>query len=464
VSTDHLLLGIQSAQPRSGGGAREVNIGDLIDARPLSRLQLTVLTLCFLVVLLDGFDNQVIGIVAGAMAKDLRIPLTQFGAVFGTGLAGMILSGIFVGPLADRWGRKRMLIVATLCFGVASLLTVRVQTLPELLIVRFLTGIGLGGVLPNIIALTAEFSPRRLSRTCITAMICGLPAGAVIGGLLAAALLPHFGWQAMFYVGGLAPIVLAVMLMFWLPESIRYLIMRGAYPERVARIVRALEVGAIDGGADTQGVLYTSQDSLARSGGNSGGSVRRIFTEGRALSTIFLWIPYFLNLTVLYFILNWLPAVIVASGRSQSLGIAAITAFSIGGIMGCLIQGPLMNRVGAARSMIAEFLVVALYATLLGTTSPGRVGLVIATVVAGGALVGIQAGLNALAAEIYPTAIRATGAGWALGVGRCGSIAGPIAGGLMLSMHWDAQQIFRVGIVPSLLAAAAIFANHLRRA
>jgi AAHS family 4-hydroxybenzoate transporter-like MFS transporter len=408
------------------------------------------------VVLVDGFDNQVIGIVAASIATDLRIPLNQFGPIFGAGVAGMIMGGIIVGPLADWLGRRWMLVLATLCFGVASLLTVRVQTLSELLLARFVAGVGLGGVLPNVIALTAEFSPRRLSRTCITVMVCGLPAGALLGGLLAAALLPEYGWRAMFYVGGLVPIALAVALILWMPESVRYLILRGAPVERIARIVRAIAPGAT-----TQGVRYVNQDTDASGGTMRGHGLRHIFMEGRALSTIFLWIAYFMNLTVLYFTINWLPAVIVASGRAQSLAVGAIMAFSVGGVVGCLAQGPLMNRLGASRALITEFLLAALYAVLLAV-NPAPLTLILMTVVAGGALVGIQAGLNALAAEIYPTAVRATGAGWALGVGRCGSIVGPLAGGLMLAVHWDATQIFRVGVIPSLLGAAAIFANRRR--
>lgn len=439
---------------------REVDIGDLIDARPLGFRQIATLALCLLVVLLDGFDNQAIALVVPAMSRDLHIPLSQFGSVFGMAAIGMILSAMVVGPLADRAGRKRMLVLSTLCFGAGSFLTAHAQTLPELLALRFVTGIGLGGVLPNVIAIAAEFSPRRLSRTCIAMMVSGLPAGAMAGALIASALLPAHGWKATYYVGGIAPVVVAIAVALWMPESVRYLIARDAAHDRISRIVRIIAPDVA-----THDVRFVSRDGAERRSGSGTRRthVREIFAEGRAWATIFLWIPYFMNLMVLYFSISWLPSLIIASGRSMTVSTAAITAFSIGGILGSLGQGPLMNRFGAARVLTAECGAAFLYATLLGTTQLGAIGIVAATAVAGYMLIGVQAGLNALAAEIYPTAIRATGAGWALGAGRLGSIVGPLLGGVMIGLHWDAQQIFLATAVPSLLAVAAIYVGHRRK-
>lgn len=433
---------------------RELDIGDLIDSRPLRFRQITTLALCLLVVLLDGFDNQAIALLLSAMSRDLQIPLGQFGPVFGMAAIGMIASAIIIGPLADRLGRKRMLVCSTFCFGAGSLLTAHVQTLPELLVMRFATGIGLGGVLPTVIAIAAEFSPKRLSRTCIAVMVAGLPAGAMVGALTASALLPTHGWQATYYVGGIAPIVVAIAVMLWMPESPRHLIAHGAPHARVANIVRLIAPDV-----DTDAVHLVSRDARTRQSldGSQRVGIREVFTGGRAAATIFLWVPYFMNMMVVYFSISWLPSVIIASGRSVTLSTAATAAFGLGGILGSLCQGPLMNRVGPAPVLIIQCSLAALYAVLLGTVHLGAVAIVVATAIGGYALLGVQAGLNALAAETYPTSIRATGAGWALGAGRLGSITGPLLGGVMIASQLNAQQIFQATAVPSLFAVAAIY-------
>ncbi|AJX00440.1 sugar (and other) transporter family protein [Burkholderia gladioli] len=442
-----------SEQVADTAARRDVDVGDLINSRPLGFRQTMTLALCLLVVLLDGFDNQAIALLLSAMSHDLHIPLGRFGPVFGMAAIGMIASAIIIGPLADRFGRKRMLVGSTLCFGVGSLFTAYVHTLPELLTMRFVTGIGLGGVLPTVIAIAAEFSPKRLARTCIAVMVAGLPAGAMLGALTAPTLLHTHGWQATYYLGGAAPVIVAIAVAVWMPESVRHLIAHGAPPARIAKVVRLIAPDI-----NTDSVNLVSRDALVdqpRDGQRIG--AREIFTGGRAWATIFLWVPYFTNMMVVYFSISWLPSVIVASGRSSSLSTAATAAFAFGGILGSLGQGPLMNRLGPAPVLITQCGLAALYAFLLGTTHPGAIVIIVATAIAGCALLGVQAGLNALAAETYPTSIRATGAGWALGAGRLGSIAGPLLGGAMMAAQWDTQQIFQATAVPSLIAVAAIY-------
>ncbi|MFT4068064.1 MFS transporter [Paraburkholderia sp.] len=440
-----------AAGPLTDANLREINVAGLIDARPLGRYQFVVLGLCLLVVLLDGFDTQTIGFLAPHIANALAIPLRQFGPVFGMGPLGMVVSAMIVGPIADHVGRKRMLIFATVCFGVGSLLTAIATTLPALIVARLVTGIGLGGVLPNVIALAAEFAPKRHARTCIAVMMCGLPAGSLAGGLVAAALLPAFGWKAAFYAGGLAPVVLALVLAAWMPESVRYLIARGADPARIARVLRAISPDA-----PSTGVRYVDHDNRAHGHKGKRVGARAVFTEGRAVSTVLLWIPYFMNLMLLYFSINWLPAIVNASGQTAALSLFAITSFNAGGMLGALSQGPVMNRFGPRPVLVSQCAITALYAVVLGLFHTNPICVVVFTAMAGYAVVGIQAGLNALSAEIYPTSIRATGAGWALGVGRLGSISGPLVGSVMIAMHWPPQRIFMAGVVPSLLALAAV--------
>ncbi len=431
-----------SSSPRSVA----VKVSDVIDERSMSTLQIATVALCMLVAVLDGFDTQTIGFLAPAISKTLGIPLAQFGSVFTSGLVGLMIGAMTLGSFADRLGRKKMLVLSTFAFGACAFLTAFAHTLPQLLVIRFLTGIGLGGAMPNVVSLASEFSPRRHARVCVTLLFCGMPAGAVLGGIVSAALLSRYGWHAVFYVGGVLPMVVALAVLAWMPESVKYLIARRNGDPRVRHTMLRI---APDLAANN--VTFVDQERKYL-----GIPVRHLFTEGRASKTILLWIPYFMNLLVLYFVISWLPAVLVLSGHPVSMGIEAITAFSVGGIAGSLAQGRLMNRYGVAPVLLGEFAVYVSLVVVLALLPLGDAWIIATTFGAGAAVQGAQAGLNSLAAEIYPTSMRATGVGWALGVGRIGSILGPAAGSLMLAYHWDAQHIFLAGVVPGCIAGLAI--------
>ena len=402
----------------------------------------------------SAFFNSIIGFLAPAIAEALQVPLQSFAPVFVAGLLGLMCGAGVLGPVADRWGRKWTIVLSTLVFGLFSFLTAYAASFNELLLFGFLTGIGLGGALPNVVALTAEYSPKRLQAIFVSMLFTGMSLGAMLGGLVASALLPVWGWQSVFYVGGLLPLVMTIILVAKLPESARYLIVHGASSERVSAIMARVAPGF----ADIRRVRLVPGAAALK-----GFSVGHLFTEGRALGTVLLWVPYFMNLLIIYFVISWLPAILRQASMPISAGVTAISLFSLGGIVGSLVQGISMQRLGSSRLLIAEFVAAVL---LIGSLSvlPASFGLVAAVAfVLGIAVQGAQAGLNALVAEFYPTAIRSTGVGWALAVGRIGSIVGPILGGVMLSLHWNLQQIFLAGTVPALCAALAILAGSRLR-
>lgn len=306
----------------------------------------------------------------------------------------------------------------------------------------------------NVVALTAEYSPKRLQAIFVSMLFTGMPLGAVLGGLVASALLPLWGWQSVFYVGGVLPLAMAVVLVAKLPESARYLIAHGARPDRVAALMARVAPSLPDAGR----VRFVPGAAPLK-----GFSVRHLFTEGRALGTVLLWLPYFMNLLIIYFVISWLPAVLRQASMPISAGVTAISLFSLGGILGSLVQGVTMERVGARRLLALEFFASVLLIGSLGVM-PASFGLIMAVAFVLGILVqGAQAGLNALVAGFYPTAIRSTGVGWALAVGRIGSIVGPILGGVMLSLDWSLQQIFLAGTVPALCAGLAVLAGSKLR-
>jgi len=441
------------------GAGRELNVGEVIDREPLSRFQAVTIALCGCVVVLDGFDTQSIGFLAPAIADTFKVPLASFGAVFSASLLGLMAGALTLGPVADRVGRRWTVIAATLAFGVFTALTPGATSMGQLAALRFLTGLGLGGAMPNLVALATEYSPKRLQAAVVAWMFAGIPIGAVCGGLVSAALLPAWGWQAVFYVGGGLPTLIAILLVARLPESVRFLIVRKAAPERVAALMRRVAPGLRIGPSDR----FTSAVEGAAVEAGGGLPMRHLFTEGRAAGTLLLWVPYFMNLLMIYFVVSWLPAILRQAHLPLSAGVMAITAFSVGGAAGCLVTGRLLRTAGAHPIVLGEFCAATVLIGVLALTPPLLWLILGVTAALGFAVQGAQAGLNALVAGYYPTPIRSTGIGWALGIGRIGSIIGPLLGGVMLSLDWPLRDIFLAGMAPAACAAAAVLVGSRRR-
>jgi len=434
---------------------RETTVSAVVDSQPLSRFQVGIFVMCGFVAVLDGFDTQSIGFLAPAIAESLKVPLPSFAPVFVAGLLGLMCGAGVLGPVADRLGRKWIIISSTALFGLFSVLTAHASSFNELLVLRFLTGIGLGGTMPNVVALTAEYAPKRLQAIFVSMLFTGMPLGAVLGGLVASALLPIWGWQSVFIVGGVLPLTMAIILVAKLPESARFLIVRCAEPGRIATLMARV----VPAHPEVSAARFVSEATTL-----TGFTIKHLFTEGRALGTVLLWIPYFMNLLIIYFVISWLPAVLRQTGMPIAAGVTAISLFSLGGIIGSLLQGVTMRKAGATPVLVSEFGLSILLIGSLGVLPPSLAMILTIAFVLGILVQGAQAGLNALVAGFYPTAIRSTGVGWALGVGRIGSVVGPILGGVMLSLHWDLQQIFMAGTVPALCAGTAVLAgSRLRR-
>ena len=429
--------------------APPIFVHDVIDTRPVGRLQLSAIIICMLVAILDGFDTQTIGMLAPAIAKDLSIPIKSFAPIFSAGLLGMLIGAVALAPLADRFGRKPIIVLSALIFGSLSFATAYAITFDQLLACRLITGIGLGAALPNALSLGAEYSPKRFSRIVVSTLICGMPLGAVLGGAVSAVLLPIHGWHSVFMVGGILPIAVALFALGFMPESARFLIARGGNSRRLQAIMQRI---ATD--------LPATQTYLAPEKKSAKVPIAELFRDGWWVDTLMLWIPYFMNLVVLYFIVSWMPAVLVGSGHPASVGITAISLFSLGGVVGCLAQGPLMTRFNARTLLLTELILYSALAVFLANWSENYLAVVVVSSLMGIVVQGAQAGFNVLATEIYPTHMRATGVGFAVGIGRIGSICGPMAGGLMLAFQLDVKYIFLSGIIPALIAAAAVACNR----
>jgi AAHS family 4-hydroxybenzoate transporter-like MFS transporter len=425
-----------------------INVTELIDLRPLTELQIRVVILCGLTIFLDGIDTIVIGLVAPSIAASIGTSVSSFGPVFGIGQAGILLGVLCFGPLGDRFGRKRLVIGSALLFAVFTLLTAWTTSFDELLAFRFLTGLGLGGVAPNAVALTSEFAPKRLRAAFVSLLWASLPLGGVMIGLLSSVLITRWGWQSLFYIGSIVPFLLVIVLIFALPESVSFLLTRGLDPENVRQIVHKI-APEIPASPDIRYVV--NEEKLP------GAPMKHLFTEGRAALTLLLWVPFFTSFMILIFVTSWIPTLLRAGGLSIAQAGFAIALNSLASFFGSGMVGRLMDRFGTYGVLIPAFILASIATGLLGysTASFAIVAMVISL---SGFFAGAsQAGVIALAAVTYPVAIRSTGVGWAMAIGRLGAVVGPILGGIFLGMQWRVDQIFLVIATPELIGAFCVF-------
>jgi AAHS family 4-hydroxybenzoate transporter-like MFS transporter len=429
----------------------ELNVTDLVDRGGLGGFQLGAFAVLAACLVMDGYDVQAMGYVAPALIREWSIPNAAMGPVFGAGLFGLFVGSLAFGVLADRVGRRPVLLGATCAFGVFTFLTAHATSLPQLLAIRFLAGLGLGAMMPNATALVGEYSPARLRVATMMIVTNGFMIGAVIGGFVSAWLIPAHGWRSVFYVGGLVPLVLLLPMFLWLPESLQFLAVRGGSPARIARWLRRIDPSAPAGDY----VRYVVREEARR-----GLAIVELFRSGRAGGTTLLWVVNFTNVLNAYFMASWLPTVVRDAGHSTSTAVLVATAAQVGGAIGTVVLGLVLQRVGFVQVLTACFTAAAVALALVGRPGLPLASLVVVAFVAGWGIFGGQPGLNALAATFYPTDLRSSGLGAALGVGRLGAVFGPLLASALMLRHWSHQALFEAATIPALISALVILATR----
>ncbi len=425
---------------------RVLDVGALIETRPIGPAQWTVIGLCALVAMLDGLDLQSIGLAAPAMGAQLHIAPQAFGVVFSAALAGLALGAFLLGPVADRVGRKRVLVGATFCFGIFTLATAYASNLPELLAVRFLTGVGLGGAMPSFISLASEYVPKSRRAGVVSLLWAGFPLGGVVGGLLGSWIIPAYGWQSIFLVGGILPILLSTILAIALPESASFLVAAGKPQDLIGRTLRRIFPDVSTAGE----IRYElARETVART------TVRELFRSGRAAGTILLWVSFFFAFMILVTNSAWSPILLRRVGIAPEQTALALALFNFGSLFGSAAAGMLLNRIGVLRVLPPTLTLGALAYAAVGWSAPSLDAVMVAEGLFGLLLGCASSGLIALAAIYYPVAIRSTGVGWATGIGRLGSVAGPLAVGQMVGAQWEVPTIFLTAGASVLIGAAA---------
>jgi MFS transporter, AAHS family, 4-hydroxybenzoate transporter len=426
-----------------------IDVVQVMDRARLSALQKRVIAICFGMALLEGFDSQAMGYAAPSVAREFGLGPGALSLVFSSGLLGMLVGSFLFGFLADRIGRRQVMIWCGLLIGVATLLiAVLGTTVAALAVLRFIAGVGMGGAISTQIAVAAEYTPARVRSTVIMVLVGSLGLGSFLGGLAAAALIPSYGWRSIFVLGGVLPLLLTAWILLRMPDSIRYLVAAGRQPDAL-RLLAQVAPDSLVG--DQPARLVLPEEPAQRS------PVATLFTQRRAIGTVLVWIAYFMNLLAVYFLLSWLPVLFEQVGLSQQMAVAATAVFALGGFIGGITLGMLIDRRGHAHRILAVgYLLAAAFAVIASLTANITPVLLIAIFLAGFGVIGCQGGISAAAASMYPTTARGTGVGWAAGIGRFGSILGPTVGGALIAAGLAATSIIASAAVPIVLAAAAV--------
>ncbi|MFV3414496.1 MFS transporter [Pseudomonas nitroreducens] len=420
------------------------NIPDVIDHAALSSFQWRVFALCFLVAIFDGFDTQAIAYTGPAIIESLKLSAGGLAPILSAGIVGMALGAMALGLFGDRFGRRPTVMGAVALFALATLATAFATTAEQILVLRFLAGLGMGGATPVLLALASEYGPARLRGAIVTGILLGLPAGAMLGGLLAAQVMPLIGWQGIFLAGGLLPLVLLVGLYFALPESLQFLATRSGETAQVRRILARISSRAL---ADD--VRFSVPEAATRT------SVRALFGPGLARNTLAVWLTYLFNWVAWFMFLSWLPTVLKTAGlpvEQAPLGTVTVNAVFILCAIPLSILLPRLNTRNVLLGLFALGVLVSLGLSLSGDNW------VLVFLLVGAAGLGIggqQIALNYLVVSAYPTRLRATATGWAIGLGRVGAIIGSALGGTFL--EWGGVAGFYLALAaPLLLALVAV--------
>lgn len=431
---------------------RNVRISDIIDSSRISLYQACVLALCFLIVLLDGFDTAAIGYIAPELQREWGIERAQLWPALSAGLVGMLIGNLCLGPVADRYGRRIVLLVCIFIFAVGTLASALSDSLLTLSVLRLLTGIGLGGVPPNCITLGSEYSPARHRMLLVALSYGGFTLGLAMGGEVAARIIPAFGWQGVLVIGGLAPLLLLPVLYRVLPESAHYM---AGKPGHAIALRKVME--KISGHREWDDAVFVGDERPSR---DDASPARQLFANGYALRTLLLWLTFFCCLSVFYLLTSWLPAFLRDYGYDVAQGSRIAAMIPLGGGIGGVIMAILMDRVGPFRVLPALCAIAALTLAMVGFQlgEDRDTWLLLSVFVLGFSLTGALNNLSIVSATLYPTSARATGVSWALGAGRIGSILGATIGGWLALMAESPARFFIWLAIPLVMAAFALVA------
>ena len=432
---------------------KSLDVQSFINQQPLSRYQWRVVLLCFLIVFLDGLDTAAMGFIAPALSQEWGIDRASLGPVMSAALIGMVFGALGSGPLADRFGRKGVLVGAVLVFGGFSLASAYATNVDQLLVLRFLTGLGLGAGMPNATTLLSEYTPERLKSLLVTSMFCGFNLGMAGGGFISAKMIPAYGWHSLLVIGGVLPLLLALVLMVWLPESARFLVVRNRGTDKVRKTLSPIAPQVV---AEAGSFTVPEQKAVA-----ARNVFAVIFSGTYGLGTLLLWLTYFMGLVIVYLLTSWLPTLMRDSGASMEQAAFIGALFQFGGVLSAVGVGWAMDRFNPHKVIGIFYLLAGVFAYAVGQSLGNITVLATLVLIAGMCVNGAQSAMPSLAARFYPTQGRATGISWMLGIGRFGAILGAWSGATLLGLGWNFEQVLTALLVPAALATVGVIVKGL---
>lgn len=427
---------------------QRVEIVEVLDGALIRNSTILVVALCAGVSLLDGFDILAISYVAPAIGAAWNLPKEAFGPIFAATYVGAAVGAVLFGWSADRYGRRMGIIIPTALFGFFSLLTVYAYDFRSLVILRILIGLGLGGALANAVAMVAEYSPKRARATLVSLMYVAFPLGGVIGGPISAGLITRFGWNAVFVLGGVLPLFLAVVLFVWLDESIRFLVLSKAPAVKIGEILRRIEPSF----RPEPSHVYVLPQSRAV----SAHPTREIFGRKFVRATALLCTAAFVSQVVIVYVVLWMPLLLASIGIDVTRAILASVAFTAGGILGTVGVARIIDKDKSYRALVVTFFLSAAAVVAIGFFTANWHVLLAIAFVCGAPTIGANILLYAYAAESYPAAVRSTGVGWVVGCGRIGAIGGSLLGTILIALGLGIESAYVTAAAPAIVGGIAI--------
>ncbi|MDD2546199.1 MAG: MFS transporter [Burkholderiaceae bacterium] len=430
---------------------KKIDVPKIIDDAKFNSFHWTVLFWCALIIIFDGYDLVIYGVVLPVLMKEWGMSPLQAGALGSYALFGMMFGALIFGPLSDKIGRKKAITMCVVLFSGFTVLNGLARSPLEFGVCRFIAGLGIGGVMPNVVALMSEYAPKKIRSTLVAIMFSGYSVGGMLSAGLGMVLLPSYGWQSVFFVAGI-PLLLLPLIMAFLPESVGFMLRQGRH-EEATRILQRVQPGFRVQPGDTLEMPAIQAN---------GTPLLQLFREGRALQTVMLWVAFFCCLLMVYALNSWLPKLMAQAGYSLGSSLSFLLILNFGAIFGAVGGGWLGDKLNLPRVLAVFFAIAAASISLLGFKSPTWL-LYTLIAIAGATTIGSQILLYACGAQFYSLAIRSTGLGWASGIGRNGAIVGPILGGALVGISLPLQYNFMAFAVPGAVATVAMLVFSMRQ-
>lgn len=428
-----------------------IDVLEEINQNKLSFQQWLIFFICCLSIAADGFDTGVIGFIGSGIADSWGIARSDLvGPVVSAALIGMVVGALSAGPIADRIGRKTMVLASVIFLGFWTLASAYATSVLELQFYRFLTGIGLGAAMPNIATLLIEFMPRRIRATMVLLMLAVFTGGIAIGGWVSGFVMPDYGWERVLIIGGVFPLLLSIFILFFLPESLQFMIVRKRNQVKIGRIL-----SKITGTIYQQSAKFVVDEKLVTDSGKS--AVRLIFIPDYRRNTYLLWLTSFMNLLIFYLIASWITIYLLESGSTQVEALRLAPLFPLGGALGSIFVGMAMDRYHAIKTVMVCFILATFTMIVLGLNYQNSFIFGMFFLILGALISGCQSGLSVISATLYPVQSRATGMSWMHGAGRLGGIVGAMGGGYLLKVGFNLTSIFIILAIPTIITAISVF-------